>query len=408
MTSAHDAPIIDDRSRLAGKPGLHAFVVGVSDYPNLPALTPQNRSDRAAPHFGLRKLASPALSAYRIARALTLWKPTLTVPLATVRLLLAPSAEEKLTTHSLAAAAPRPTWQNFATAAANWRKDVSTHPDNVALFYFGGHGIQRYLHDQILLLEGFGDGIGAYLSHGVDTQRLIRGMATAPEYPNMGRRQLFLFDACRFSPPEVVKRDIENVGDIWQLPNSLLDDRSCTVLYATAPGKLSYANRGQSTVFAKAFIRAMNREGAQEDKGLITQKAPGWSIRATSLAPSIEALVKLDPTPLRNEQRVLAAGASSDFVLRTLPRAPRFRISMRLQPSADYKRAKLSLQNDHLELVRESGAPIAPYPYQSRLEAGIYLAQIKLDAAAQKSATSISRAITVGPGSTNFVFDTSK
>ena len=105
--TADVALVFDNRLSLDGAPGLHAFITGVSDYPYLSEPAAASRDDLSAPHFGLRKLASPALSAYRIARALRLWSPTLTVPLATIRLLLSPSFDEKLADRPLAKRAAR-------------------------------------------------------------------------------------------------------------------------------------------------------------------------------------------------------------------------------------------------------------------------------------------------------------
>jgi hypothetical protein len=402
-----NALVVDNRKALGGGPGLHAFIVGVSDYPHLPEPDPATSHDCASPHFGLRKLASPALSACRIARALKLWSQTLTVPLATVRLLLAASPAERLEDHSLARKAARPNKKNFIKAAMYWREDVAVHPDNIALFYFGGHGVQRYLNDQILLLEGFGEeGLGVHLADGVDSQRLIRGMAPSKKYSDMGRRQLFMFDACRFSPPEFVRREAERVGDILAPEDTLDDDRNCAVLYATAPGKLSYATRGRSTVFARSFIQAMNRQGAQQDSGILGTNVTRWSVRASTLADSISELVKLDPTPFRDEQLVESANARSDFVLRKLRRPPRIRISLRLQPAADHKRAALALRNDRFQAVRQSGVPIEPYPYESLLHAGIYFAELKLNATGGKPEGSLTRGIRIGPSEHLFVFDT--
>jgi len=395
------ALVVDNRAALAGKPGLHAFIVGMSDYPHLLEPDPNN-PDNSAPHFGLRKLASPALSACRIARALSLWSPTLTVRLATVRLLLAASPEEHLADHSLAKGAGRPSWDNFAAAAARWREDVASHPDNIAVFYFGGHGAQQRVPNLVLLLEGFGDGVGGYLNHGVDAHRLMRGMVASKAHPTMGRRQLFMFDACRFTPPAMVAQEVEKVRDIWPPVDTDKDDRNCTVLYATAPGRLSYGIRGRTSLFARAFIRAINRQGAQEDRGIIGTNARTWSVCATSLAASINELVKLDT----NEQSVEQAGARPDFVLRELFRPPRIKISLQLQPADDHKRAELALRDDRFKPICQSGAPIDPYPYEPLLHAGVYIAELKLKAAEGKPGALLTRGFKVGPADRHVLLDT--
>jgi len=356
---------------------MHALIAGVSDYPNLPIADPENRGDIAAPHFGLRKLASPAFSAFRLARALSLWAPTLAVPLATIRLLLSPSIEENLANSPTAQRAGRASWDNFAAAASAWRDDVATHRDNMAFFYFGGHGLQRYVQDQIVLMDEFGDGRGAPLRHGVESHRLIRGMVPCDHFPNMGRRQMFLFDACRITPLAKITKDVERVGDIWTVYDTEVDDRDCAILYASSPGESSYSNRGGKTVFCRAFINAVNRFAAESAGSAMAGTKRPWKVSAPSLASSIGALIKDDPTPFK-EQNLHPMGGSRDFIFRELRRAPRVKTVFRVEPSIVHKRASLSLRDQDLALVCETGAPIAPYPYQPTLYAGLYSSELEV------------------------------
>ena len=66
--------------------GVHALIVGVSDYLNLPDAGDHDPSDET---WNLNKLSSPALSAFKIFEFLT--TVGLRLPLKTVRLLLSPS-----------------------------------------------------------------------------------------------------------------------------------------------------------------------------------------------------------------------------------------------------------------------------------------------------------------------------
>ena len=81
--------LFDRRTELGNSPGTHALVVGVSDYEFLPS-----HDKEADPVFGLRGLASGALTAYRVAEWLLKSKDRLAAPLATLRLLVAPSARD--------------------------------------------------------------------------------------------------------------------------------------------------------------------------------------------------------------------------------------------------------------------------------------------------------------------------
>ena len=55
-------PLFDRREELGNEPGVHALIVGVSDYSNLAGYDDPAREQ----HWGMKKLGSAALSAYRI------------------------------------------------------------------------------------------------------------------------------------------------------------------------------------------------------------------------------------------------------------------------------------------------------------------------------------------------------
>src|SRR5947209_6562442 len=89
------------------EPGIHAFIVGISAYPNLP--------DAVAPllprHLGMRQLSSTARSAYDVYRWLrdSDANDCLPMHLATCRLLLLPSAGEIATLPEVQGIADSPT-----------------------------------------------------------------------------------------------------------------------------------------------------------------------------------------------------------------------------------------------------------------------------------------------------------
>src|SRR5262245_19377199 len=99
-----------DRSReLAGQPTLHAFIVGVSNYPNLPV-----RVERLEPpHLGMLRLNAAAMTAYRLAKWLVDRRDHLTVPLASCRVLLSATAAEKKSEPGIKAVKDRATLKKF-------------------------------------------------------------------------------------------------------------------------------------------------------------------------------------------------------------------------------------------------------------------------------------------------------
>ena len=83
-------PLFDARDEIGTAPALHAFIIGVSDYANLSGKGDPLRER----HWGMKKLESAALSAYRVHEWLLSRRNKLAAPLATSRVLLSPSGLE--------------------------------------------------------------------------------------------------------------------------------------------------------------------------------------------------------------------------------------------------------------------------------------------------------------------------
>jgi hypothetical protein len=176
---------------------IHALLIGVSDYPDL-----LEDADDSAPaeHLGLRKLSSPALTAYRIYEWLERRKPFLPLPLGSCRKLVSASSTEKDVAPGLAEWTHHATLDNTLAAIEQWRKDLARNRNSIGLFYFAGHGVKRERQDDVLLLEGFGKKSTRILKDAIDSTSLIDGMAPSKQYPEVARTQLYFFDACRVKP----------------------------------------------------------------------------------------------------------------------------------------------------------------------------------------------------------------
>src|SRR5947209_6900149 len=125
----------DARTDLGNAAGVHALIVGVSAYRHLPG-----GSGAPAPDsFEMEQLSAPARSAFRLYEWLVEHQEHLRVPLATVRLLLSPSANEREGESGLVDGASACTLSDLRREARAWRGDASGNAGSVALFYFAGH-----------------------------------------------------------------------------------------------------------------------------------------------------------------------------------------------------------------------------------------------------------------------------
>jgi hypothetical protein len=58
--------VVDKRAEHAGKPGVHALIIGISNYPNLPAAGEQRTEQQKRYGLGLSRLTSAAATGFLI------------------------------------------------------------------------------------------------------------------------------------------------------------------------------------------------------------------------------------------------------------------------------------------------------------------------------------------------------
>ena len=275
-------PTIDNRGTIAG-PGMHVLLVGISEYPHLP--DPANPPTPNTWNF--KRLASPALSAFRVYEWLIANEEFLRLPLKTVRMLLSPSALELAAAPGMAAlGAPLATRAEFGAAVAQWRKDASDHSDNVTMLYYGGHGLQRGPGESILAFQDFGEPMVPKLNNCVRVSNIRAGMAPSAEFPTIAMTQFYFFDACRVVPDGIEKFDELAIPDVFEVLLNFADHRNAPTYFATVDGALAVARRGQMTAFCEALLDGLRR-GAYQPKDVGGRVV--WPISAAALKDAIES-----------------------------------------------------------------------------------------------------------------------
>ena len=175
-------PIVTDQPRL------HALVIGVSRYPHLIG----GGGDPAQDPLMLGQVTTPADTAREIAGWRTTGYGNPARPLGSVELLLSDDQP------AVAGAGPA-TMASIGQAVKRWRDRCSTQPDNIALFYFCGHGLAK--DEQYLLPEDFGDpALAGPWQNCIDFEGLRLGLRSECA----ARTQVFFVDACRETPFNVL------------------------------------------------------------------------------------------------------------------------------------------------------------------------------------------------------------
>ncbi|HEX8122363.1 MAG TPA: hypothetical protein VF549_13965 [Solirubrobacteraceae bacterium] len=352
--------VLDRRREVADGPGLHVLLVGVSRYPHLE----EGSGPPADSTFGMGQLASPGIAAYRLFQYLEA-RAHPVAPLATCRLLIAPSEEELAALPELAEAdAGPPTLESFLQAAEEWRADAARHRDSVAVAYLAGWGIESTASEQLFLLSDFGNGIGPLFRSAVSLHSLYAGMAPHPWQPDMARTQLFAYDVGRRGVPAEQHHLTLNATAVFDSAPISLDDRAAMTLYAARPGQLPYGVPGQGTFFGDALMLCFDGRGATP---VDTPDGTRWDVTIASLAAAMHEQMRVFGERLDLDLDVDVGGAVRDFPLLHLEHAPPVEIVIAAEPGVPHA------LRDETEEVVWSGEPVAAEgPVRLEVPAGFY------------------------------------
>jgi hypothetical protein len=381
---------VDNRAQLGQAPGLHVLVAGVSDYPHLP-----NGGGAPAPNtFGMQQLTSAALSAFRVSEWVVARQANFPVPLATLRLLLAPSQAELDAEPALAASASSCTLEEFQRVANEWRADAAVDAGGMTLFYFAGHGVQRSRGDSVLLLQDFGDGLGETLSKAINGQNLYNGMAPTAALPNIARTQLYFFDACRLRPSEFSAYEQMSTGTVFDLMLTEADDRCAPTYFASVPGTVAYARRAQQTLFSSALLDCLGG-GAADLRDVAGQER--WTVTHMTLAERLTDYLRELADEAGAEQEIRTGGIGPDKYIQFLDSPPAVRVELEIDPPAALEFAKVAIFDDAGAPAAQVPKPLTPHPFATDLPAGIYTIRAEIEPANDDYVSVLGRARPLRP-----------
>lgn len=236
------------------KPRLHAFVIGVGDYPHLNG----GSGLLAADPLGLSQVTTPRYTAPAIAKWLLTKYNNAACELGSVEMLVSPSAPIAAPGGPMQAEAATKT--NIDAAFARWVNRCSARSDNVAFFYFCGHGIAKTA--QYLLPEDFGDpSVPNRWKNCIDFDGMRSGMRKCA-----AQTQLFFVDACRETPFGMLTQT--NVSGDSLITADYSDTVNCSsAYYATTQGRPAYGPDDDVTYFGQAVLSCLNGVAAMRKNG---------------------------------------------------------------------------------------------------------------------------------------------
>ncbi|MEV0788651.1 caspase family protein [Kribbella sp. NPDC050459] len=339
--------------------GLYALIIGVSAYPHLDGGTaPARRTYR------MGQLSAAALTAHRIADWLEEADGRLAAPYRGCRLLLSPSPGELDVLTRQRDHLPA-TLEQMRAQALLWREEVCSDPDNVAFFYFAGHGVQRTRRDAVLLMEDFADSeLGNPLAKAVDLQNLFRGMAPTAARPDMAMNQLWFVDACRGFPSEFDNFEILTAQEIFAIELSDVDLRNAPLYYGALPGTNAYSISQQSTIMGRALLECLQGGAGEKRAG-----SREWWVTTGTLLRGLQQLVEEEGT-----QEIWDGGQMPrpNTRIARVDGTPEVRVRMELSPARAANRISLAVHRTMDGAAMAVPSPLHPNPFEGRWPAGMY------------------------------------
>jgi hypothetical protein len=337
--------------------GIHALIIGVGGYRHLDGGTDTVIEDPLQ-YGNLGQLTSPPRSALAFANWLResdhdRWK----APLATIDVLISPAPTD-----------PEPggsgitfqdaTIEGIQTAFDAWKKRCGSDADNVAIFYFCGHGLHS--EEQILLASDF----GRYSNH--FTGAFAFGSTREGFLQCPPRTQCFFVDACR----EVTVGVVETLGGPTAGPflkPQAYKPRRCEhdlTLQSSAPFESAFAPPGDVSHFTTALMNALKGGAASTDE------YGDWVIRTDSVPSCIDELV--EAASGRRQPTAKGLGLTPTVLYR-LDKAPDVKLILECDPRLTLDKATLSYEpippppGERIERT-----PPASIPWKLTVKAGFY------------------------------------
>lgn len=331
----------------------HVFIVGVGSYRHLEG----GAEPRPALNLGLQQLTSPPVSA----KALADWfiKTPLTnpeAPLGSVELLLSPA--QSYDTGNGQVQVEAATLEHIRAAFARWDGRCDAHRDNISIFYYCGHGLEK--EDMVLLPEDFCAYEHNPWTHAINFQRTYRGLARTK-----ARTQLYFIDACRQLTSEMLENP-DVGGEVLKQGNLRhFNPRSAPQIFATTQGKQAFGREGEVSHFTSTLIEALDSLGAQ--------KFPGgkWAVDTDTLGSAMTKLMfhksKGLARPLQQSAEV-RGNTIENRILHELTGMPEVKTSLACQPEQASEAAEFYIVNQQKEYRR----PRQHGNWHSDIVAGVY------------------------------------
>lgn len=338
--------------RSVNGPRAHALVIGVGHYRYLSGGS--DEKIQSVQQIGiLKQLTSPPRSALAFSDWLIYRADNWRAPIATVELLISPAPEDA-DVGVAGASFEAATMANIRRAYGEWKTRCDSHEDNIAIFFYSGHGVEKSEH--FLLAEDFGEQpnnpwLGAFAFD--STRRAF--------HSTRAKTQCFFVDACRKVTSRMLQQEIVvSPLDIVDITDSA-DCSFNLTMKASAKNEAAHGNPREVSFFTQALRAAL-------DGGVAIRSAGKWQVQSGQVSARIHEVLGMIKEDQRFPQRCTSEVSDSTLLLETPP--PKVRLTVNCIPGAANAAAELTCKMEPDGQAKS--LPANGAPRQIDVEAGIY------------------------------------
>lgn len=340
-------------NQIQQSPQTHILIIGVGGYPYL------NGGTKAIPQTFdgaqmLGQLSSPPVSAEAFFNmAVELHSEGAWIkPLGSINVLVSP---DPTANNLFGGKALEPaTIGNIENAYLDWKKLCDADPENVAIFFFCGHGLDKAEH--YLLAEDFGQrpdnpwkGSFAF------------DMTRRAFFSCKARTQLFFIDACRQLSSDMLKTDLP--ANPIEPPSLLAKDCKFNLTQkAAAANESAYGKKNEVSFYTKALIGALKGNASNNDIG-------EWRIATGTLSYKMNSFLQLEAPGEGYPQRCISTTSDTTDIIR-FTKPPMVPLLVTCTPDAALPFAELSCLDPNTN--QGETRPPQGDPWETRIKAGLY------------------------------------
>ncbi|RCR71261.1 caspase family protein [Larkinella punicea] len=342
------------------QPQTHAFVIGVGAYRHLPEGDLYNT--KPAPFtMGLGQLTSPPISAKAFTDWLISTHRNLDAPLGSIELLISPAGQYK-SPNGNNIPVEAATFSNIADAFDRWVARCDESKQNVALFFFCGHGLDYMT--TTLLTEDFGASSGRPWENAIDFTTTYTGMIDC-----QAETQIFFLDACREANKESLKSEGYKPRPLKTSQKTQFPPRAAPIFKSSLQGGTADAIQEEVSFFTQELIRTLNNFGAED------QVEDFWRVTPESLSKGLM-------NALRWQDRFCSVEGELQIpnkVIHQIPDPVLCRVKVTCSPPERHQAARLIMTQRLVDLPKVYSRNPSIEPWTEEVESGVYRVEAQFD-----------------------------